>query len=487
MSSYGVTDKGFVLKRMDTIMEEVHSELTEGFGFDTRLSDTSFIKVLVTSFCGQIAELWETAQNEYYAKYPSTATGLNLDNAVQFGGVRRKASSQSLYPLHCTGVDGTVVRSNVVVATNTSPEVRLYSIKEFTITREACNSVSVKLASILADEVYTISINGNNYSYSSTEADENSILEGLKDAITDTDYEVSIETVLDAKMLVIKDTDTSRINAVSLTENLTTSSVTSIADFYTEEYGKITLPDGIVTKMVNNISGFNSVTNILDPVYGRLEETDVELRQSYIARSAIRSSTMIDSIVAELLSNVAGVETASGYENYTNVVDERGLPPHSIEIVVEGGNNSAIANAILKTKAGGIQTYGNITIDVLGNYGDVIPISFNRPEYLYTWIKVVLHGEFNNMPMNYAALTKESIVKDTQYMSTGSNLLTQLLLEGIYDTVSGITSVDIYTASSNDKDYIPEEGDYKQSNIIVSTRQKVLVDLSRIEVSLYDA
>ncbi len=90
MPDYGVTEKGFVLKRMDTILEEVHAELTAGYGVDTRLLRPSFLDVLVTTFCGQIADLWETAQDSYYAKYPTMADGVNLDNAVQYGGIRRK-------------------------------------------------------------------------------------------------------------------------------------------------------------------------------------------------------------------------------------------------------------------------------------------------------------------------------------------------------------------------------------------------------------
>lgn len=482
--SYGVTDKGFVLKRMDTIMEEVHADLTEGFGVDTRLAESSFLNALVTTFCGQIADLWETAQDEYYSKYPSTATGINLDNAVQFGGMRRRPSSQSLYPLHCTGDDGTVVRSNAMVASDTSPEVRLYSASEFVITRGSCNAISIKVAAAQSDAVYTISINGANYSYASTDTEVMNILKGLEAVLAGTEYKASVDEA--EAILIIQDTDLSRKNVVTMTENLTTSSVTSIANFYTEEYGKITLPEGIVTKMVNNISGFSSVVNLLQPIYGRLQETDIELRQSYLARTAIRSNTMIDSIVSELLNNVAGVETASGYENATNNVDARGLPPHSIEMIVEGGDNNLIAEAILRKKAGGIQTHGNIEVEVAGNYGDVIPIRFNRPEYLYTWMKVVLHGNYSQMPVNYAALTKEAIINDTSFMVAGSNLLTQLLNEGIYSAVSGITYVDIYVATSNDATYVPTEDDYKLENIIVTTRQKVLIDSSRIEVSIYD-
>ena len=155
MPDYGITDKGFVLKRMDTILEEIHSDLTEGFGFDTRLQRPSFLDVLVTTFAGQIADLWETAQDSYYAKYPAMATGVNLDNAVQYGGIRREANQRSIYPLHCTGEDGTFIREEATVATNTSPEIRLYAADEFQITREAFNSVDVAVA-VSQASVYTV-------------------------------------------------------------------------------------------------------------------------------------------------------------------------------------------------------------------------------------------------------------------------------------------------------------------------------------------
>lgn len=483
MADYGVTEKGFVLKRMDTIMNEVHADLTKGFGVDTRLSDDSFLNVLITTFCGQIADLWETAQDEYYSKYPSTATGINLDNAVQFGGIRRKKDSQSMYPLHCTGDDGTVVRSNTVVATDTKPEVKLYSATEFRITRESCNSINVRVAVAQAGATYTITINGDTFSYQSETGEEGEILNRLLDALSyASDYEVKIT----GGVLSIKDLNKYRVNAVMLTENLTTSSVTVIANFYTEEYGKITLPEGIVSKIVNNISGFSSVKNILDPIYGRLEETDIELRQSYIARSALRSNTMIGSIVSELLSNVPGVETASGYENSSDIVDSRGLPPHSIELIVEGGNDTAIADAILRKKAGGIQTHGSVSINVATSYGDEVPVHFNRPEYLYTWVKVVLHGDTSKIPMSYASLVRDSVVNDTRSLVAGSSLLTQLLNEGIYNVVSGITYVDIYTAYSSDQSFVPSEDDYMMANVMASTRQKVMVSAERIEVSIYD-
>jgi len=477
MPDYGVTEKGFVIKRMDVITEEVNAALTEGFGIDTALSENSFLEVLVTTFCGQIADLWETAQDSYYAKFPATAMGVNLDNAVQFGGIRRSPNKQTCYPLHCTGDDGTLVREMACVATDTKPEIKLVAANDFYITRESFNIAKVKIA-VSQIGIYTITINGEQYSYSSKDGKEESILHGLAAAINNAEYEISrINNTIE-----IKDSVLTRNNVLMLSDNLTTESVTTIANFFTEDYGKITLPNGIVSKIVNNVVGFEEVTNLLEPTYGRVEETDIELRHSYLAKSALRSTTMVESIIAELLNSVPNVETVSGYENDTDVTDIRGLPPHSIEIVVEGGSNEKIAEVILKKKAGGIQTYGAVTVNVPGKYGESIPIHFNRPEFLYTWMKVNLYGNTAEIPQNYAALTVASIIEDGENLVAGKHLLIQLLHEGIYSSVAGVTYVDISIAYSSDRSYIPVDSDYNKENIIVTARQKVMIDKNRIEV-----
>lgn len=145
MAEYGITDKGFEIKRLDEILEELHSELSGKFGFNTRLDPQSFLNVLITTYGGQISELWEVAQASYYAKYPSTAEGVSLDNAVQYGGIRRSPNKYSYYTLHCTGDDGTVVRQGATVATNTAPQAKLAAVSEFVITRESFNKVSIRV------------------------------------------------------------------------------------------------------------------------------------------------------------------------------------------------------------------------------------------------------------------------------------------------------------------------------------------------------
>lgn len=480
MSDYGVTDKGFVLKRADVILDEVYEELSEGFKVDVRSSENSFLKVLVMTFVGQIADLWETAQESYYAKYPSTATGANLDNAVQYGGARRERAKKTCYPLHCTGDDGTAIPKGSAVQTSTMPRIKLEVLADAEISRQNFNSVKIGIAALENGE-YIVSLNGKQYKYQRPGSEEKlETLSAIANSITDDSVTVSVNQ--DEKCLLIANKALHQNAELDVSGNLAVEEVTSVLNFWTTRYGKIMIPYGIITEMVDNIVGFESVTNTIEPTYGRADETDIELRQSYLVKSALRSNTMVDSIVSELVCNVDGVESAAGYENCTDSTDEYGRPPHSIEIVVEGGDESLIAEAILRRKAGGIQTYGSNEVAVPGSYGDVIPIRFNRPQYLYAWVHVTVHGDAAKIPSNYQELVKNTILADGTKLKAGMSLYVQRLTEGIYDKIAGITYVDIGVAYSASSDDTPEEGAYKNINILVSMRQKILFDENRIEV-----
>ena len=94
----------------------------------------------------------------------------------------------------------------------------------------------------------------------------------------------------------------------------------------------------------------------------------------------------------------------------------------------------------------------------------------------------MLHGDAERIPTNYAALTIQSVCEDGAQLKAGGNLIMQLLNPGIYNAVAGITYIEIFSTFSTSSTYTPKDTDYKQGNIKVSTRQKVLIDDTRIEV-----
>ena len=114
MADYGLTPQGPNIKRLDVILEEMHSGLSEKWGVNTRQNPESLLNHLLTNVADAIADLWEFGEAVYFSQYPATAEGRSLDNAAQYGGSTREAAAKSYYPIHCTGKDGTKLAAGKV-------------------------------------------------------------------------------------------------------------------------------------------------------------------------------------------------------------------------------------------------------------------------------------------------------------------------------------------------------------------------------------
>ncbi|CAI2418054.1 Uncharacterized homolog of phage Mu protein gp47 [Serratia liquefaciens] len=151
--------------------------------------------------------------------------------------------------------------------------------------------------------------------------------------------------------------------------------------------GAVVAPAGTITEIGTPTRGWQSVTNPAAATAGHKVETDAELRQRQAKSVAIPSLTVLDGIMGAV-ATLDGVERYRGYENDTSVEDANGLPPHSISLVVAGGDAAAITKTIATKKTPGGDTYGTTTIDVTDKYGIVHPISFFRPTSVNIFARV---------------------------------------------------------------------------------------------------
>lgn len=485
---YGVTKEGFVLKRLDTILAEVNDYQKEGLGFDPSVNPQSFLSVLNTSFGDRVADLWELAMSIYFASYPSSAEGLSLDNAMQFGGISRLQKARTIYTLKCTGQDGTDILYGSMVRSTTQPVKQFQCSRLQRISRESFREIRLKVVLDNTTQVFTVAINNGTYSYQQKAGDdEAAVLLGIKNAITDPAYTATVEerTVDDVtvKELVVAAVNRQSSGTMVLSENIVVTECSSNIVFESVEYGKVIVPNGTISEIVTIIPGWETVTNDISPVSGRLTETDVEARQSYIKRIAVRSKSMVESVVAAIYDNVQGVTAVTGYENDDDEEDAAGRKPHSIEVVVDGGDDGDIAQQIYANKTNGIGTNGTIVTDIADEFGNFHTIRFNRPEYLYVWLKVTLtRNPKEAVAPNYAARTKDSIVKDGESLTVGETVLTQTFLAGIYQNVTGVGMVEIKAFATTNPSQAPTV--YNLDNIEVGPRQKAVFDVSRIEVNL---
>lgn len=479
MSEYGVTPTGFVKKRLDKIIEEIQTYLTDEWGFDVSLNPQSALNVLIISQADRLAKLWEVAEQVYYSHYPSSAEGVNLDNAGQFAGLTREGDQRSKYLVLCTGRDGTAIPKGSVIASNTTPKVLFTLLSDKEITRLSFNKVVVKVAAITPRVNYSVTINGTPFTYLAGDSEtESSIVSKLASGITEEGFTVKANGNL---LEISCDSDTVS-NKLELSDNLTTESVSSLILWESEEYGKFILPNNTITEIVTTITGFESCYNLSVPFYGRLRETDTEFRQSLLKKIASRSTGMLESITSALIQNVEGVTNASAYENTSSTTVD-GIPPHSIEVVVDGGNDDEIASIILNTKAAGIGTHGAVSVDVPTAYGDTVKVRFNRPETVYVWYKVAITtNQKQKLPPNYVDLIKTAILECMSELSSGDAVITQDYISHIKTLCTGLAYVDITIGSTTNAEGNPTS--YAERNLFVTSKQKAMSSTDRIEVTL---
>lgn len=155
------------------------------------------------------------------------------------------------------------------------------------------------------------------------------------------------------------------------------------------EAGPLAAAAGTLTIIGTPVAGLASCTNAADAVLGTYVETDPELRARHADSTAGAGVQILDAIRADVLQ-VPGVTGCRVYENDTDIFDANGVTPHSIWVVVEGGDTQAIVNAIGGAKGGGTRTFGATTGTFVDSQGFSHAIAFDRVTYIDWWIKATL-------------------------------------------------------------------------------------------------
>ena len=128
-------------------------------------------------------------------------------------------------------------------------------------------------------------------------------------------------------------------------------------------FGAVTAPAGTIDTIATPTMGWQEVENPVAAFAGAPLETDAALRQRQTYAVALPSLSVLAGTVGAVMS-VKGVTEVAAYENDTDVVDSNGLPPHSIALVVLGGDANEIAHAIYSKKTAGAYTHGTTVVPI---------------------------------------------------------------------------------------------------------------------------
>lgn len=165
-------------------------------------------------------------------------------------------------------------------------------------------------------------------------------------------------------------------------------------------------------------------------------ETDEALRDRRAALAALSSVTTAAGIEAAVRA-VPGVTKAKVFVNDANSVSGD-FPAHSVTVLVEGGNNEAVAKAILAKKAPGITTAGATVVTVPDLYGVNATVRFSRLETCAATCRVVVEP-LTGWTAGTADVIKNAVSDYVSRLDVGEPLIVPVLYGAIYEAVGAVT------------------------------------------------
>lgn len=142
--------------------------------------------------------------------------------------------------------------------------------------------------------------------------------------------------------------------------------------------GAILALSNTITTIGKPTRGWKGVNNPATSSLGMPVELDSKLRQRQALSVAIPSQSKTDSIKGGLFS-LAGVSRCKTYENDSDRVNDLGMPPHTLCVVVSGGDANEIADLMRVKKSLGCGWFGNVNVPVTNVFGDEVTVAIYRP------------------------------------------------------------------------------------------------------------
>lgn len=170
---------------------------------------------------------------------------------------------------------------------------------------------------------------------------------------------------------------------------------------------------GVITRIIDNRTGWFSVTNTSPATLGRGVQSNASLRAERDLTVGKSGENQIESLLGNVYA-VDGVRQVAPYENTTNGPDSNGLPAHSICIITDGGTDADVARAIYDKLSTGVTQHSAGTSSTVSVQSLKYPtlsrnIVVNRPDYVDITVAVTV-TQVGDLPGDIVQQIKDAIV-----------------------------------------------------------------------------
>lgn len=446
----GVTDAGFVIKRLADILADDRALAVQLFqdliqpGDQVDTSDSSALGRLISLAAPSEADLWEAAQEVYAAFDPNSATGIALDNLVAYAGITRKEQTFTTSSILVAGDTNTLIPVGQTVSSSTTGE-QFTTVGAISLSPSSASGITVSVVTLQNSTAYTITYanttTSNTITYTSdASATVAEILAGLQSVIAGAHPTLTSSVV--GTTLVIDRNDIFQTVNFTTSANLGINKVRTVGEVVAVTAGPIGQPANTIDTILTPMLGWDSVNNPVAASSGTNRETDEELRLRFRNGKFDRATNTLDAIYSALI-NTTGVSEVTIYENDTSVVDGNGVPAHSFLPIVSGGLSTDIANAIWTNKPVGILSYGNTTVNVfdIQSPAQSHAVSFSRPNPVVIYISMDITTDVN-FPANGNDAIRSALI---EYFAANFGTGDDVIYSRLYTPINSIAGHQVNT------------------------------------------
>lgn len=183
------------------------------------------------------------------------------------------------------------------------------------------------------------------------------------------------------------------------------------------------------------ILGLQKIIANSDSYGGSNEEKDADLIQRFMKSHAINNEEDQSGIQAKL-TNLKGVEKCIVYENFTSETDEKGIPDHTMNAVILGGDHQEIIEILTDSKKGGCGFFGVIEGETY--YKDAFrKARYDRPDKIDVAVSLTIarYKTFQDIDLNSIKENLMSIDFDIGENVYASRIISSInLTDGFYIT-----------------------------------------------------
>lgn len=229
-------------------------------------------------------------------------------------------------------------------------------------------------------------------------------------------------------------------------------------------------------QQVQPVNDLYSIVTKTDATGGADVETDTELRSRIIyAAKGVNSSTYNGIISA--IRSVPGVGMVRIVENHTDKVDKYGNPPYSIHIYVSGGDDTMIGDAIFKSIAIGINTYGQVSLSIEDDAHNKHTVMFDRPKYRQIHAKISVNTN-DGFPVDGISQIRQQVNNYISTLGMGQAVRFSYMYKYIYDNVSGINFANVLIGTDEDN------GNLQAKDIIIDPFEMPVYNSDIVDVEV---